>query len=310
MAFDLIGVHPRPSAVNNPLELLRALRVLRGSKMPRHKPLLFFIPLACLAGGFLIALYANRNYHRPPPPAAIWAPPAKPITVVSYNILHNQRGLPAVIAEIQKLQPDIVCLQEVEKNDLSRMTELLGTYPAIYHPSENLADPHASWGNAICSRLPLYDAGTIPNPGGGSFGVWATALTPADNHKFQIACVHLSATWNANPAHLIESANNRWKELTNLSEAWRQLGSPPILIAGDFNQIPLGNNYALMTKEWSDALQQLGAAQPTFTGTPIQTRIDYFLLSKEWHATAGNAVNSNASDHKPIWLTAGAAPPH
>ena len=112
-------------------------------------------------------------------------------------------------------------------------------------------------------------------------------------------------TWNANPTHLIESSNNRWKELTNLVAAWQSAGSPPIVVGGDFNQLALHNNYALMTKHWTDALATLGKDQTTFTAGLLKTRIDYFLISREWKPLAGDVVDSDASDHKPIWLQTG-----
>jgi endonuclease/exonuclease/phosphatase family metal-dependent hydrolase len=230
----------------------------------------------------------------------VWSPTDKAIKIASYNILHNERGIDRVVAEIRKLDPDFVFLQEVERRDLSTMTQALGSLPAIYHASENLAGGSASWGNAILSKHRLYEAGTIPNPGGGSFGVWGTAAI--DGRKFVVANVHLSATWNAKPSHLIESGNNRWKELTNLVNAWHERGSPPMVLGGDFNQIAMGNNYALMTKEWTDALDALGRNENTFGAGLIRTRIDYFLLSKEWTAADGGVVQSDASDHRPIWV--------
>jgi endonuclease/exonuclease/phosphatase family metal-dependent hydrolase len=208
-----------------------------------------------------------------------------------------------VIDEVGRLEPDFVLLQEVERRDLTAMSQALSKFPAIYHASENLAGPRASWGNAILSRHALYDAGSVPNPGGGSFGVWATAVI--DGRKFVVASVHLSATWNANPTHLIESSNNRWKELSNLVGAWRGVGSPPIVVGGDFNQLAIHNNYALMTKHWTDALSALGKDQATFSAGPLKTRIDYFLTSKQWKLLGGDVIESDASDHKPLWLLAG-----
>jgi endonuclease/exonuclease/phosphatase family metal-dependent hydrolase len=271
--------------------------------MPRARSLIFFAALTLLCGTFLGLLLANRNYHRPPPPSAVWGPPERPMKFVSYNILHNERGMARVIDEIGRLEPDFVLLQEVERNDLSTMSSMLGKFPAIYHASENLAGGHASWGNALLSRHPLYDAGSIPNPGGGSFGVWATAVV--DGRKFVVANVHLSATWNANPSHLIESSDNRWKELSNLVKAWQDVGAPPIVVGGDFNQLAIHNNYALMTGHWTDALSVLGKDQATFGSGLLKTRIDYFLTSPEWRLVSGDVVQSDASDHKPIWLIAG-----
>src|SRR5438067_811029 len=83
-------------------------------------------------------------------------------------------------------------------------------------------------------------------PGGGSFGVWAVAVV--DGKKFLVADVHLSATWNMNPVHVQQSGENRARELTALFNAWRARGSPPMIVGGDFNQIPMGNNYAQMTQ--------------------------------------------------------------
>jgi endonuclease/exonuclease/phosphatase family metal-dependent hydrolase len=232
-----------------------------------------------------------------------WGAPEKAIRVVSYNILHNQRGMKGVLDEIRKQRPDFVFLQEVENGDLSQMTDALETLPAAYRASTNLAGIGATWGNAILSRHPLSDVESIPNPGGGSFGVWATAVV--DGTKFKVACVHLSATWKANPHHLIESSNNRWKELSNLVKGWEDAGSRPMVVGGDFNQLALHNNYSLMTRHWRDALKELGKDTPTFVTGFVPTRIDYLLVSKEWRVLAGGVGQSEASDHRSIWVEVG-----
>jgi endonuclease/exonuclease/phosphatase family metal-dependent hydrolase len=233
----------------------------------------------------------------------IWGPPEKSVRIVSYNILHNQRGMTGVLDEIRRERPVFVLLQEVEKRELSQMSEALNMLPAAYHASTNLAGAFASWGNAILSTHPLSDARSIPNPGGGSFGVWATAVV--DDTKFMVASVHLSATWKASPSHLIESSNNRWKELSSLVKAWEEAGAPPIVVGGDFNQLAIHNNYALMTKHWRDALKELGKGESTFSTKFLRTRIDYFLVSKEWRVLAGGVGTSEASDHRAIWVEVG-----
>jgi endonuclease/exonuclease/phosphatase family metal-dependent hydrolase len=233
--------------------------------------------------------------------------PDRKLRFVSYNILHNQRGLAHIVAEINKLQPDFVSLQEVESADVLEMARQLGmeqTYDSrLYYPSVNLAGPRASWGNVIFSTHPVYEAGSIPNPGGGSFGVWAVAIV--DGKKFVVADVHLSATWKANPNHIKQSGEYRYKELSNLLAAWQARGSPPIVIAGDFNQIPMGNNYELMTRHWNDALATLRQTQTTFGEGILRTRIDYFLISKDWRAIDGGIGPIGPSDHRPIWLVTG-----
>jgi len=264
---------------------------------------IFFAFLVVFAGGFWFLMrWSARGPGSPPPPSAAWGVPDRPVRVVSYNILHNQRGMNGVIEEIRRLQPDFVLLQEVEREHLSTMTRELGSLPAVYHASENLAG-RASWGNAILSGHRLYEAKSIPNPGGGSFGVWGTAVV--DGKKFRIACVHLSATYKVDLKHFEESAVNRYKELTNLVKAWEDAGRPPIIIGGDFNQLAIHNNYELMTRHWNDGLKVLGKDQNTFHQKLLATRIDYLLLSKEWKPLDGGVVDSDASDHRPVWIKAG-----
>jgi endonuclease/exonuclease/phosphatase family metal-dependent hydrolase len=263
------------------------------------------IGLFALGGMVLGGLFLAPRPASPPAPAQItWGVPARQLRFASYNILHDQRGLDRVAAEIIKMQPDFVFLQEVESADCAALAKALGMeanfYPRLYETSVNLAGPHASWGNLILSRHPLYDAASIPNPGGGSFGVWADAVV--DGKKFVIADVHLSATWNAKPSHIKESGENRYRELTNLVAAWKARGSPPIVVAGDFNQIPMGNNYAVMTQPWTDAMASLGHTGATFGEGLLKTRIDYFLTTKDFKPLAGGIGNAGASDHRPIWI--------
>src|SRR5687767_4374510 len=273
---------------------------------PRRQTIRLLV-LVILAGAAVLSAYLRP--HAPPayvhaPPTAQLGVPERPVRFVSYNILHNQRGKDAILAEIQRLEPDFVLLQEVESRDVDEMARRLGMRSAyegrVYYPSENLAGRRASWGNAILSKHPLYEAQSIPNLGGGSFGVWAAAVV--DGKKFHVACVHLSATWKASPRHMQEQANRRHVELTNLVRAWGELVRAPIVVGGDFNQLPMGNNYFVMTEHWTDALASIGRTGNTFKAGLLRTRIDYVLVSREWRVRDGAVVNADASDHRPVWV--------
>ncbi|HYO11062.1 MAG TPA: endonuclease/exonuclease/phosphatase family protein [Tepidisphaeraceae bacterium] len=283
--------------------------------MPRRfaRGSLLVLGLFAVGGAMLWGLFLAPRPSSPAAPAGVgWGVPGRTLRFVSYNVLHNQRGIENVVAAIKPLDADFVLLQEAESRhatDLARALGMTQTYhPRLYERSANLAGPRATWGNLILSRHPMYDAGPIPNPGGGSFGVWAVAVI--EDKKFLLANVHLSATWNANPKHLKESGVNRHKELTALRDAWRARGSPPAVIGGDFNQIPMGNNYALMTERWTDALGALGQTGSTFGEGLLRTRIDYFLITDAWKPLGGGIIAADASDHRPIWVDLSpAAPP-
>ena len=80
------------------------------------------------------------------------------------------------------------------------------------------------------------------------------------------------------------------------------MDKPPIVLGGDFNQLPLGNNYAEMTADFTDALKAIHQDDSTFIDGFLHTRIDYLLLSREWEPVKGAVVLSDASDHRPIWV--------
>src|SRR6476660_9641427 len=85
--------------------------------------------------------YVLRRPHIafvPAPAGAVPGVPERSLRFVSYNILHNQRGRDAVIAEILRLQPDFVFLQELESRDIAAMAKALKMH-SVYYPSVNLA---------------------------------------------------------------------------------------------------------------------------------------------------------------------------
>jgi hypothetical protein len=140
------------------------------------------VALFAIGGVMLWGLFVAPRAISPPAPLdASWGvPPERPLRFVSYNILHNQRGIEKVTAEINALKPDFVLLQEVESRDLIELARGSAWssihHPRLYERSSNLDGPRATWGNFILSKHPIYDAASIPNPHGGSFGVWATAV--------------------------------------------------------------------------------------------------------------------------------------
>ena len=281
------------------------------SAPPRRRPrsargALLVLGLFVLGGAVLWGLFQAPRVTSPPAPAGSeWGVPPRPLRFASLNVLHLQRGLDRVINEIRAVGADYVLLQEVESRDVVDLARALEMrqyhHPNAYHASVNLDGPKATWGNLILAKHPLYEAGSIPNPGGGSFGVWAVSVV--DGKRFLVANVHLSATWNANPVHIKKSGEYRSKEIANFKDAWRQRGSPPMVVGGDFNQIPFGNNYAAMTESFTDALGSLGVNDMTFEAGLLKTRIDYFLTSPpQWRAAEGTVVPTDASDHRLIWV--------
>src|SRR6185369_2293880 len=98
----------------------RSTRIRTGS--------LLVLGLFALGGAVLWGMFLSpRSPASPPAPAeAVFGVPDRKLRFVSYNILHNQLGLDAVVAQIKKLEPDFVLLQEVESRDLIDLAQGLG----------------------------------------------------------------------------------------------------------------------------------------------------------------------------------------
>src|SRR5437763_13321027 len=120
--------------------------MLRQSIHPSRRSfrgIFLVLSLFILGGAILIGFFRAPHFGSPPaPPGLGWSAPDRPLRFVSYNILHNQRGAEGIVAEIRKLDPDIVCLQEVEHEHVLDLAQQLGMQryydPALYQRSENL----------------------------------------------------------------------------------------------------------------------------------------------------------------------------
>jgi endonuclease/exonuclease/phosphatase family metal-dependent hydrolase len=114
--------------------------------------------------------------------------------------------------------------------------------------------------------------------------------------------VHLWPTFGIDPRHVIETADMRNRQLEVIRQTWRDEGSPPLVVAGDFNQPAVGENYALMTRDFTDTLATLGQTTATFGRKLLQVRIDYVLTTPHWQPLEGGVIHGNASDHRPVWV--------
>lgn len=258
------------------------------SNTPPRLSALLAIVLACLAGG--------HTCSRIPPVA--WAAPAQPVRVVSYNIMKNEGGRDRIVAEVRRLRPDVVLLQEVPEADVRALKRDLGMTgvfaPHPYWPQEGLAI--FSWHRIENGRGLMDDRRTFA----------VVADVTVGRARFRAASVHLEATRGVH--ELFASERVRRREIDHLLSDWRASGSVPIVVGGDFNQPPVGGNYRRMVGPWTDVLRRLGHTQYTCNYRGLKTRIDYVLTSPEWTATAGGVTDdAGASDHRPVWAELRAA---
>lgn len=227
------------------------------------------------------------------------AEPAKEIRVLTWNI-HHGTGMDgkADLARIAKVitdhQPDIVMLQEVDKNcdrsgktdqaaEIARLTQM----KVVFGKAMDLQG--GEYGQAILSRTDLADlkVHALPSQGEPRIAVSATTETPLG--KVTVATVHLDFQ--------DEARQNAQAQVC----AAALLATPhPVILAGDFNAKPDSRTLANFAQApWT----VVPKTAPTLThpADKPDTEIDYIIVrglraTKQANVTA----ETIASDHRPV----------
>jgi endonuclease/exonuclease/phosphatase (EEP) superfamily protein YafD len=257
------------------------------------------------AGGKAGIGFAAVELGGDPPPVVVGVPD-RTLRFGAYNIYHDYRGIARTIAEVRKLDPppDFLFLEEIEPQNVRPWAEALKPQDTYYPSLGRQPDGTTLWPDtAILSRHRLFEGRPLQTDDGRTFGLWATAVV--DGNKFAVAAVHLWPTWMIDPRHVAFTAQMRNKQLKTLIATWEQAGRPPLILGGDFNQPPVGENYGLMTSKFSDTLKSLGRDGGTFPLGPAEVRIDYLLATPDWAPKDGGVIKGDASDHRLVWVDVG-----
>jgi len=226
----------------------------------------------------------------------IWGAPTRPkLRVLTYNIHHGEGtdgklDLQRIAGIIGDLSPDVVALQEVDNKtrrtggvdqaaELSRLTGMNFAF--------GMAMPYqgGQYGEAVLSRFPLDRVRTYPlpfHPGIEPRAALRVRIMP-DNGlpRFLFASTHLSN----------ESEPARIEQAQQILRIFPASGSPPFVLAGDFNAHPESPPMKLLLDSvWKDAIAP-------------QSEIDYVLFraSDAWKVTGVKIVDDLvASDHRPV----------
>jgi endonuclease/exonuclease/phosphatase (EEP) superfamily protein YafD len=248
-------------------------------------------------GGFNIPLqstFASR------PPAE-----APRMRVMSYNILLGLRGVEALAQEIRRQQPDVVCLQEAtyRRNMLDPVPVLQKLLPG-YHVARRGEV-------ATFSRFPIVEQRVYDFPAP-SDRAYLETVHEVQGRRVHVYNVHLTSIQTGagnlkrfqNVRDLLpDSITQRGAQfdlLLRIAQSTSDAGHA-VLLVGDFNTPPRGRLYSRLASRYEDAFCAAGwGLGYTFHSDVPVMRIDYVWANSHWQTLSARAIDTTASDHRPL----------
>jgi endonuclease/exonuclease/phosphatase family metal-dependent hydrolase len=209
------------------------------------------------------------------------------LTVVSLNLWHDQREWPkradVIIAAMRRLEPDVLCLQEVLqherlRNQAETLADSLGY--AVHFTSVDSAHHVKRYGNAILTRHRVVRAGS-------------RNLAPADDYRTaaHVRIDFRGRTIDVYDTHLHHTREGGAIRATQIRDLLAFVdssrGNGAVVLAGDFNAEPETPEMALLAPGYVNAFTALHPRatraeartfNPVFGGDPGQ--IDHVLVGK------------------------------
>jgi endonuclease/exonuclease/phosphatase family metal-dependent hydrolase len=237
-------------------------------------------------------------------------------SVMSYNIGGTSHHFSAKdkktkIAEFKKLikelSPDVVCLQERQEFLIPILDDIFKAYTTHLDPEMK---------TCIYSKLPISDHGKITFDTPYHSATWADV--GYNNQRYRIYGLHLSSNKVPNLADnfneiIDESVYVLDKYSIHAAKRVQQLDvimkhaktSPhPVLITGDFNDMPQSYTYRKISKEYCDAfIEQGNGLGKTQKSNVPGLRIDYAFVDENIDILDHDIIKSDLSDHSPIITT-------
>ena len=278
--FDLFN-HARP-------HVLVASVVAIAMAALFHRGIVWLGLLLALGNAGLFLWPALADLAQSPAPANRTDTP-QPVTIMSANVLTSNRTHGALIGLIQRTDPDVVLLTEVDRRWIDALSPLMARYPhRILHPRSD------NFGIAVLARQPMD--GQILDLG--SRGVPAAIARFRD---FVLIGLHPLPPVSAG-AH----ADN----LAYLADAAARVATEqgPVVVAGDLNTTIWGRAMTPLRDAGLTNASPLGLAYTWPADLPVLAmQIDH-ILARDAVIQDHRSLQDIGSDHFPVLATITPAP--
>lgn len=287
-----------------------------------------FLSLGCILLGWShFTAFVGLHFSSPPQ-----SNPEDQIRVLSYNILnfYNQRkserdsGIRWSEAHLldfyAQYQPDIWCIQE-----FTRSAKYAREYPKIITQKTPLKYSYLKpeKGLAIFSRYPLSKIEMHYFSKHNSTNGYLIADIDKDGQAIRVFNIHLQSNDVSRLAKRVArngqlQEKETWLQVKGILGRYRRTAamraaqaqeirgrlekSPhPIILCGDFNDVPLSHTYHRLRKGLIDGFQKRGRGLGTTFHKSIPIlRIDYILSSPELEPLEYQVIPIDRSDHYPV----------
>src|ERR1700738_2416719 len=227
------------------------------------------------------------------------------IRVMTYNThvgvgMDKKLDLPRIAGVINMQHPDLLGLQEVDRGvtrtqGIDEIAELAKLTRMDYAFAFNLSYQGRQYGVAILSRFPIRatDHRLYRNTREAERRGFIRAEVSIHGRLLNFVTTHLDYQYD----------DGRLFEAQQLLSALKDVKGP-LIVVGDFNDIPAGRAYQLMRYQFGDAWIESRGTEEGFSypADKPAKRIDYIFFRSTDRARTKRAwiVNTPASDHVPV----------
>jgi len=235
----------------------------------------------------------------------LWAGEPLTLRVLTYNVHHGEGidgklDLERIAGVIKSVEPDLVALQEIDKNttrtgNVDQAAELARLTGKQMIFGGNIRYQGGDYGNAVFTNLPIktHKNHALPLIGAGEQrGVLEVELElPTKGESLTLLATHLDA--RPGDQERVESAKviNQW-----IAKSPQRL----FLLAGDINDVPDSPTLRTLAEHWTTTTESV---LPTVPSVKPRRQIDYVMFSPKgrWKVVEVRVLaESVASDHRAL----------
>lgn len=227
------------------------------------------------------------------------------LTIMSVNLMYGRTSVPALLSQIDAVDPDVIVLQEWTPGASAVLVEqLIGKWP---HKVEQSRDD--AFGQAVFSRLAFAEPPRMYPPMGAWTEPQITVSIPVAGRTMRITNVHVLP-----PISLDYFAVQR--SMSRSLAQWAEGNTGPHVLIGDFNAVRgSGVLRAFANAGFRDAHQAVGSWRgSTWPRTgwlrwAPGIQLDHALVGRGATPLNARTLPDVGSDHRPIVIRVGWAVP-